>query len=55
MSNVKYRELFYKSQAAIADTIESLENLSEQLKKIMNECEDEIISDNNNININVKD
>ena len=37
-----YRELFSKSQATIANTIEDLEIILEELKKCMLECEDDI-------------
>lgn len=50
-----YKELFSKSQAIIADTIENLESILENLKEHMLECEDNIISDKNNIiDINTK-
>ncbi len=38
-----YKELFYASQAEIADTIEKLENITESLKSFMCSCEDNII------------
>ena len=44
-----YKELFYRSQATIADAIENLENISEQLKKCMQDCENDIISENNKV------
>ncbi|HEZ7986675.1 MAG TPA: hypothetical protein RWO09_07045 [Ruminococcus sp.] len=46
---LSYKELFFKSQAIIADTIESLEIIIEKLKKCMQECEDEVISEENKI------
>lgn len=53
MSN--YKELFLKSQSIIANTIENLEIISEELKKFMIYCEDEVISNENRIiNINNK-
>lgn len=44
-----YKELFLKSQAIIASTIENLEIIADELKKCMQECEDEIISEENKI------
>lgn len=44
-----YKELFLKSQAIIADAIENLEIISDELKKYMQKCEDEIISEENKI------
>ncbi len=50
-----YKELFLKSQALIENTIENLEIISNELKKCMQECEDEVISEENKvININNK-
>ncbi len=40
-----YRELYFKSQAALADAIEALENLQKELIDCMNECEEAVISD----------
>ena len=40
-----YKELFYKSQKAITDTIDILDEIRASLIKCMQECEDEIISD----------
>lgn len=48
MSDNKYKELFYKSQASIADAIDELEDTLEKLKKCMLECEKDIISEKNN-------
>lgn len=44
-----YKELFYKSQAAIADTIEKLDLLSAQLKVFMQDCEEEAVSEKEKI------
>ena len=44
-----YKELFIKSQAMIADIIDKLEIISEELKKCMQECENEVISGENKI------
>lgn len=40
-----YKELFYKSQAAIADTLDILDEIRTSLIECMQECEDEVISD----------
>ncbi len=40
---LNYKDLFYKSQAIIADVIEHLDAISYELKKYMQECEEEII------------
>lgn len=44
-----YKELFLKSQGVIADTIENFEVILEELKKCMQDCEDEVISEENKI------
>lgn len=44
-----YKELFLKSQAIIADAIENLEIISYELKKCMQECENEVISEESKI------
>ncbi len=44
-----YKELFLKSQAIIADAIENLEVISEELKKCMSNCEEDLISNENKI------
>lgn len=44
-----YKELFLKSQGVIADTIENLEIILEELKKCMQDCEDDVISGENKI------
>ena len=44
-----YKELFYKSQAAIADTIEKLDLLSAQLKVFMQDCEEKAVSEKEKI------
>lgn len=50
-----YKELFLKSQAIIANTIENLEIISDELKKCMQDCEEEVISvENKVIDINSK-
>lgn len=51
---LSYKELFYKSQDIIAETIENLESISEKLKEFMLDCEDNILSENNVIDINYK-
>ena len=43
----KYKELFYKSQAGMADAIDNLEEILYELKVCMIECEEQVISDNN--------
>ncbi|MCM1227239.1 MAG: hypothetical protein NC320_07420 [Clostridium sp.] len=48
-----YKELFYKSQAKIADVIEELDGMSQLLKDFMNECEEKVISDEDK-NIEIK-
>ena len=48
---VDYKELFYRSQAVIADTIEKFELISDELKKCMQDCEEKIISEDNKITI----
>ena len=53
-----YKQLFYRSQAEIADIIEQLSQLEERLKEHMLECEEKVVGDENNdskriININV--
>ncbi len=51
MSN--YKKLFYESQAVVADTIEKLEFIINELKRHMQDCEEEVISEENKIiNIN---
>jgi len=40
-----YKELYYESQAKIADMIEKLEEMTEELKKLMRENEEKIISE----------
>jgi hypothetical protein len=42
-----YKELFYISQKAINDTIDTIEEIKAFLIKCMQECEDEIVSDDN--------
>lgn len=37
-----YKELFYKSQAEIANAIDSIEEILSNLKRCMKECEDDI-------------
>lgn len=44
-----YKELFYNSQAEIANAIDNLENILESLKRCMQECEDEAIPEENKI------
>lgn len=41
----KYKELFYKSQAEMADAIKNLEEILCDLKMCMIECEEQVISD----------
>ncbi|MGN0612867.1 MAG: hypothetical protein ACI4JB_03125 [Porcipelethomonas sp.] len=50
-----YKELFYKSQITIADTIEKLDMISKELKEKMMEYEDEIISSETNNGIHVSE
>lgn len=40
-----YKELYYKSQAALADVMETLDNLKEQLRWCMMDCEECVISE----------
>lgn len=40
-----YKELCFKSQAALADAIEALEALQKELIACMKECEEAVISD----------
>ncbi len=40
-----YKELFYKSQAALADAIEAIEQLTDQLRDCMEECEEKVIAE----------
>lgn len=48
-----YKELFYKSQAKIADIIDELDGISKLLRDFMDECEEKVISDEDkNIEIN---
>lgn len=42
---IDYKELFYKSQAKIADVIDELDCMSRSLKDFMNECEEKVIVD----------
>ena len=51
---ISYKDLFYKSQTAIADTIEKLDLISTELKKCMQECEDEIIPEDDKV-INISE
>lgn len=44
-----YKELLLKSQAIITNTIENLEIISNELKYCMQECENEVISEENKI------
>ena len=44
-----YKQLFYKSQAEIADIIEQLSQLEDRLKKHMTECEEKVIDSENNV------
>lgn len=44
-----YKELFLKSQAIIADAIEKLELISDELKQCMLKCEEDIIIEKNKI------
>jgi hypothetical protein len=37
-----YRELFLKSQGQLADIIDMLDTMSENLKNFMLECEDDV-------------
>ena len=46
---LSYKELFLKSQCIIADAIENLEAISEELKKCMLNCEEGIISEEDKI------
>ncbi len=45
MSN--YEELFYQSQAALADAIDALEKVTAHLKECMINSEETVISDTN--------
>lgn len=40
-----YKDLFYKSQAEIADAIEMLDAMKQQLLECMQYCEDGILDD----------
>lgn len=40
-----YKELYFKSQAALADAIAALESVQKELIACMNECEETVISD----------
>lgn len=44
-----YKYLYYKSQAENADTIDALEQITNNLKKYMLDCEETIMSSENNI------
>ncbi len=39
-----YKELFYQSQAKLADAIDELDSLSQSLKEFMVEAEESVIS-----------
>ncbi len=39
-----YKELYFRSQAALAKAIETLEELAEELSWCMKSCEDAVIS-----------
>lgn len=41
-----YKQLFYKSQAEIADMIDELSLLENRLKDFMSDCEDKILDNN---------
>lgn len=43
-----YEQLYYKSQAQLADTIELLEQLTGKLKHFMENCEEAILTDDEN-------
>ena len=43
---IDYKELYYESQAKIADIIEKLEEMSQELKNFMQESEEKVISEN---------
>lgn len=45
-----HKELFYKSQAAIADTLDILDEIRASLIEFMQECEEEVISDDDSHN-----
>lgn len=40
-----YKELYFKSQAALADAVETLDKLREQLCSCMVQCEEAVIAD----------
>lgn len=40
-----YKELFYKSQASIEDTLDILDEIRASLIEFMQECEEKVISD----------
>ncbi len=39
-----YKQLYFQSQAALANAIETLEKLTEELRWCMNSCEDAVIT-----------
>lgn len=42
-----YKELYFQSQAALADAIDTLDKLREQLIRCMQQCEEEATSGEN--------
>lgn len=40
-----YKELYYRSQAALADAVEILDKLKEQLRWCMMDCEERVLSE----------
>ncbi len=43
-----YKQLFYQSQAALADAIKNLEKLTQELKECMQACEETVITEDEN-------
>ncbi len=46
---LSYKELFLQSQAIITNAIENLEVISDELKKCMLNCEEDILSEKDKI------